>query len=86
MYNNLSQEKYGPLMQMIYNPELRWALSKMYENHLTFNSRLNTKLWMFNKRFCYIEMIKFDQSLWKVYRISTGMLLVILLLLKIDLY
>ena len=83
MYNNLSQEKYGPLMQMIYNPE---ALSKMCENHLTFNSRLNTKLWMFNKRFCYIEMIKFDQSLWKVYPISTGMLLVILLILKIDLY
>ena len=54
---------------MKYNPELRWALSKMHEHHLTFNSRVNMRLWMLSKGFCYIEIIKINQSLWKVYHI-----------------
>ena len=35
---------------------------------------------MFKQRFCHIEMIKFNQSLWKVYRISTEMPFATLLL------
>ena len=58
--------------------ELRWTLSKMYEHHLTNNSPVNMRL-------CNIEMIKFNQSLWKVHRICTGMRLIIFLLLNIDL-
>ena len=74
---------HGP---MKYNPELRWILSKMHEHYVTCNSRVNMRLWMFKQRFRYIEMIKLNQSLWKVYGISTRMPLVTLFILKIDLY
>ena len=57
MYNNLPQEKYGPLRLIIYNPELSWALSKVYEHHLTFNGRVNIRLWVFNQKFWFVEMI-----------------------------
>ena len=46
---------YGPLRRMKYNPELRWALSKMYEHHLTFNSRVNMKLWILRKGFATLK-------------------------------
>ena len=52
IYNNPSQEKYGPLRRMKYNLELSWALSKMYEKpFLTFNRRVNMMLWMFKQGF-----------------------------------
>ena len=68
------------------NPELGWALSKIYEYHLKFNGWVNVRQRMFNQKFCYIEMVNFYLSLWKVYRISTQMPLVTILLPKIDLY
>ena len=57
MYNNPLQEIYGPVRWIKHNLELRWALSKMYEHHLTFNSRVNMRPLVFKQRFCYIEMI-----------------------------
>ena len=38
-------------------------VSIIHEHHLTFNSRVNMRLWMFKQRFCYIEMINFNQWL-----------------------
>ena len=75
IYNNPSQEKlcHSDEWNIIHN-WLGWALSKMYEHHLTFNSRVNISI-LFKLTFCYTEMIKFNQCHWKVYRISTGMLL-----------
>ena len=46
--------------------------------------RNGMRLWMSKQRFCYVKMIKFNQSLLKVYRISTGMSPVTPLLLKTD--
>ena len=80
IYNDPSQEKYGPLRQVKCNPDLWWVLLKMYEHYLTFNSRVSLRLSMFKQRFCYIEIINFNHSLWKVYLASTGLSLVTLMM------
>ena len=55
------------------------------EHHLTFNSRMNLRLWMFKQRFCYIEMLN-SISHFELYRMSTGIPLITLLVLKNVLY
>ena len=52
---NIYKKDYGPFRRMKYNPELRWALSKMYEHHLIFSSRVNMRLWILRKGFATLK-------------------------------